>query len=161
MMVPMPGLLDPESLVAAGVHELSINLELHDDQAARDIMPAKAKLGLSGYMDFIERAIDAFGPGRVRSILMVGLEPLEDSLAAVEILASAGCEPVLSPFRPDPSTPLRNGRPPTVEELAEVYERSVEIAARHGLRLGPKCVPCHHNTLTFPDGTDYYVRVDT
>ena len=95
--------------------------------------------------------MQVYGLGRVRSLLLVGIEPIEDTLAGVEALAARGCDPVLSPFRPDPSTPMRAIPPPTEADLGEVWERSEEIVARYGMRLGPRCVPCMHNTLTFPE----------
>lgn len=160
MMIPAPSLLDLPSLLAMGIHELSINLEIFNDGFARRLMPGKWKLGKSQYFELIDRAVETFGAGRVRSLLIVGLEPLEDTLRGVEALAQRGCEPVLSPFRPDPSTPLRHHSPPTISQLIELYERSIEIATRYAVRLGPKCVPCQHNTLTFADDSGYYVETD-
>jgi hypothetical protein len=81
---------------------------------------------------------------------------MRQTLKGVEALAQRGCEPVLSPFRPDPATELRDSPPPTADYLAEIYERSVEVAARYGAKLGPRCIPCQHNTVTFPDGSEYY-----
>ncbi len=158
MMVPSPGLLDVERLHGIGIHGLAVNLELYNEDRAREIMPRKATLGRRHFLDVIERAVEVFGPGRVRSLLLVGLEPLDDTLQGVEALAQRGCQPTLSPFRPDPATPLRNLKPPSVELLVEAYERSREIVAKHGVKLGPLCIPCHHNTLTFPDGSDWYRR---
>jgi hypothetical protein len=157
MMVPAPGLLDIRELREFGIHGLSINLEIFSREVARKVMRQKYDMGLPYYLDFIEQAVGAFGPGRVRSLLLVGLEPLEDTLRGVEALAERGCDPVLSPFRPDPSTPLRKTPPPSVEDLTEVYERALEIVERHGVKLGPRCIPCHHNTLTFPDGSGEYM----
>lgn len=150
MMAPVPGLLDPERLKATGIRGLAVNLELYNEDIARRLMHAKWKLGRAVVLDFIERAAGTFGAGGVRSLLVVGLEPMEDSLKAVTALAERGCDPVLSPFRPDLATPLRDYPPPTVAFLVELYERSVEIVARYGVQLGPRCIPCQHNTLTFP-----------
>ena len=156
MMMPVPGLLDINHLYSIGVNQLSINLEAYNEDIARQYMAGKAHLGRSCYLDFIERAATVFGERGVRSLLLVGLESADDTIAGVEALAQRGCEPVLSPFRPDPATPLKDLRPPTAEFLEEVYERALEVAARYGVKLGPRCIPCMHNTLTFPDGSDYY-----
>src|SRR5574340_1458117 len=104
-----------------------------------------------------DRAVRAFGPGRVRSLLIVGLEPEESVLRGVEFIASHGVDPVLSPFRPAPGTRLADVRPPSADAMRRLYESAEEIAQRHGVKLGPRCVPCQHNTITFPDGTDAYV----
>jgi hypothetical protein len=151
MMFPQPGLLDIEQLHSIGINGLSINLELYNVSLAKRVMPLKARLDRRQFFDF-----ERFGGGKVRSLLLVGLESTEDTLNGVRALAQRGCDPVLSPFRPDPATPMHNMEPPTVQTLAEVYERSLETTEAHGVKLGPRCIPCHHNTLTFPDGSSAY-----
>jgi hypothetical protein len=44
--------------------------------AAIQVMRHKYNQGLDFYLDFIAQAAGALGPGRVRSILMIGLEPM-------------------------------------------------------------------------------------
>lgn len=157
MMVPMPNLLDIQGLKDTGIHGLSINLELYNQDIARRIMHGKWKASRERYLDFIQEAVPIFGEGNVRSLLMVGIEPLEDTLRGVEALTERGCDPVLSPFRPDPSTPMRNEKPPRVDFLVEAYERAKEIVDKYkGVKLGPRCIPCMHNTLTFPDNSGSY-----
>lgn len=156
MMMPVDGLLDLDELGRLGVNQLSINIEMFNEELARKVMPAKARAGIQSYLDFIEGAVQQLGPGSVRSLILVGIEPEEDTLRGVEALAARGAEPVLSPFRPDPKTPMAGHAPPTVEQLRRVYLRSVEVAARYGVKLGPRCIPCMHNTLTFPDDSGHY-----
>jgi biotin synthase-related radical SAM superfamily protein len=157
MMAPLPGLLDAQSLKNRGVNGLSINLELYNEQIAQKVMRGKHLVSRDNYLDFIERAVEIFGEGNVRSLLMVGLEPQADTLRGVEALAQRGCDPVLSPFRPSPHTPLKDLSTPTAEFLAETYERAAEIVHKYGsAKLGPRCIPCMHNTLTFPDESGKY-----
>jgi hypothetical protein len=83
--------------------------------------------------------------------------PPEDTLRAVRALAERGCDPVLSPFRPDPKTPMRNHPAPNADLLERLYLDSLEIVSQYQVKLGPRCIPCQHNTVTFPDGSiDYY-----
>lgn len=148
MMVPVPGLLDLDELAKLGANELSINLEVWSDAIAAQLMRQKHRHGRGHYLQFIEDAANTFGPRKVRSMLMVGLEPIEDTLRGIEAIIQRGGVPVLSPFRPDPSTPLRNVPPPSAAELEEVFLRATDLAAARGQHLGPDCVPCSHNTLT-------------
>lgn len=152
MMVPVEGLFDLPKLDELGVHELSINLELWDEKLASTVMRHKHRQGRQHYLDFLETAAETLGGSRVRSMLMVGIEPLESTLEAVEAIATRGCVPVLSPFRPDPVTPMAAAAPPSAEDLRVAYERASEIAARHDVVLGPTCDPCTHNTLAFATG---------
>lgn len=150
MMVPIAEVVDARRLADLGVNELSINLEIYDDTVARSVMPRKHRNGREGLLSFASAAADVLGPGRVRSMMMVGLEPGESTLAGVQRLIDVGVVPVLSPFRPDPVTPLRDQPPPTAEEMLETYEGALEICRSAGARLGPSCRPCAHNTLTLP-----------
>jgi len=151
MMVPVPGHFSVERLHEIGVQTLFLNLELFNEETARKIMPRKVHIGQATFLKIIESAVDLFGPGRVYSLLLVGLEAVSDTLRGVQALSERGCDPVLSPFRSDPGTPLRNQSPPSMEVLQAVYLRSEELVKRTGGRLGPRCLPCTHNTLTFTD----------
>jgi hypothetical protein len=149
MMVPLPGLFDLTLLDKLGLNEISINIEVFSRAHAAEVMRHKYHQGLDFYLDFIEEAAEVLGPGRVRSMLMVGLEPTETTLAGVAAIADRGGVPVLSPFRPDPGTPLRDRKPPGAAELEQTYLRAEDVAASHGAVLGPNCPPCTHNTLSF------------
>lgn len=156
MMTPLPNLLDVERLDSLGVHQFSINMEMYNAELAKKYMPQKAAIGVDAYLRFIEKTVNQLGVGRVRSLILVGLEGMQDTLAGVAALADRGCEPVLSPFRPSPVTPLSHLKPPSAAMLSEIYQRSLDIVEKAAVKLGPKCIPCMHNTLTFPDESGYY-----
>jgi hypothetical protein len=162
MMVPAVSpdgveLLNPEKLKEMGIHELSINLELYNRDIAKKITSGKYRLGLDHYLAFMERAVKVFGVAGVRSILIVGLEPMEDTLKAVQLLAERGVSPELSPLRPDPSTPLKDTPPPSAEMQKELYQRARDIVLKYpGVYMGLRCIPCMHNVLNFPDMDGYY-----
>jgi pyruvate-formate lyase-activating enzyme len=140
-----------DRLVKAGVHGFSINLEVYGSAEAGSLIRLKDRTGRRALALNLERALAATGGrGRVRSLIVVGLESLEATLAGVEFLAALGCDPVLSPFRPAEGTELASVPPPTAEFLVDLYGRAKEIVERHGVALGPRCVPCQNNTLTFP-----------
>ena len=139
-------LLDLPRLDELGLNEISINIEVFSETHAMQVMRHKYNQGLDFYLGFIEHAAEVLGPGRVRSMLMVGLEPMEMTLAGVAAIAKRGGVPVLSPFRPDPATPLRDRKPAGAAELEQTYLRAVDVAASHGAVLGPDCPPCTHNT---------------
>lgn len=147
MMAPVDGLFDLEELRDLGLHDLSINLEVYDEVSARTLMPHKYRQGLDHYLGFLERASHTIGPGRVRSMLMVGLEPAPSTLSGVQAIVNAGAVPVLSPFRPDPSTPLKDQPPLPADAMQQIFLDALAIAKKAGTNLGPECAPCTHNTL--------------
>lgn len=165
MMTPRENPSYLRRLGAVGVNGLSVNIEVFDPQRAQKLIPSKnRRFGPQGYLDYIEKAVDELGVGRVQSLILFGeaIEPIESTLRGVQALVNRGCMPVLSPFRPDPRTPMENDPPSTESEMREVYERTIEICeqADNGVKPGPRCVPCHHNTVTFSDGSDFYIPLD-
>ncbi len=165
MMTPRedPGYL--RRLGAAGVNTLSVNMEVFDSQRARKLIPNKnRRFGPTGYLDYLERAVGELGVGRVQSLILFGeaIEPVESTLEGVQALVDRGVIPVLSPFRPDPRTPMEHDPSSTESEMKQVYERTLEICEQSGtgVKPGPRCVPCHHNTVAFSDGSDFYLPLD-
>lgn len=149
MMVPLPGLFDLPKLKDLGLNEISVNLEVYDEAIAADVMRHKHRQGRQYYLDFLQDAATILGPGRVRSMLMVGIEPAASTLAGVRSILEHGAVPVLSPFQPDPITPLAGSSPPSADETLEIYLQATELAAELGGSMGPTCPPCTHNTLSF------------
>ncbi len=156
MMGPLDGLLDVPVLRQLGLHELSINIELVNRDIARRLIPQKHHEGLARFIESIAAAAAIMGPGRVRSMLMVGLEPPEDTLEGVRLIVEAGGVPVLSPFRPAAATPLKDTPLLSGAEYEAIFLAAESTATRHGGVLGPCCPPCTHNTLALvPIGVDY------
>jgi len=162
MMTPREDPSYLRRLGAAGVNTLSVNIEVFDPARAKHLIPTKnRRFGPQGYLDYVERAVNELGVGRVQSLILFGqaIEPIESTLQGVQALVDRGVIPVLSPFRPDPRTPMENDPPSTEEEMRVVYERTREICdnSSSGVKPGPRCVPCHHNTVAFSDGSDFYI----
>ena len=156
MMLPRKDCSVLEGLKEAGVDGLAVNLEIYDRRRAKSLMPQKAELGLETYCSFLSRAVELFGRGKVRSLIILGLEDYETAIKGVELIASLGADPVLSLFKPAVYTPLERWDPPSEEAVIYIYEASKEIARRYEVALGPRCVPCQHNAVSFPYSEDYY-----
>ena len=159
MLMPRDGKRLVDRLVDAGAAGFAVNIEIFDRATAAALCPNKEHVGLDGYAAFIAHAVERTGgrgTGRVRSLLLVGLESPESTLEGVRFLSELGCDPVLSPFRPAEGTELAMAPPASADLMERVYVEGREIAERLGVRLGPRCIPCQHNTVAFPDGDAYY-----
>jgi len=126
-----------------GIGGLSINMELNNPDCLQKYCPEKANIGQERYLYFIDLATKIFGKNKVRSLLIVGLEPLEETLKGVEKLAKIGCNPVLSPLFPYGEANF----PPNAELFIKARELSEEICKKYNIELGPLCKPCSHNVL--------------
>ena len=113
MLPPRKDLSHPERLRSMGINMLSVNLEVSDPARASQLAPAKAKVGRTHTLAYIERAVESFGVGYVQSLIVFGeaIEPLESTLRGVQDLVDRGAIPVLSAFRPHHLTPLADAPP--------------------------------------------------
>ena len=143
-------------LYAAGVDEIAINIEIFDRNIASKLMPAKGSIPLYRYFNSLDYAVSLWGKsGNVRSILIVGLEQPETTLAGVSKLVERGVMPILSPFRPIPNTPLAHYPPPAPESMIYIWQKAQDIAENAGMTLGPLCICCQNNTITLPINSKY------
>ena len=140
-----------ERLIDAGVHGFALNIEAYSEDGGRRYLPAKLRRARPYFDETVAAAVDRLGrDGRVRSLIIPGLESADETIAGVEHLASLGADPVLSPFRPARGTALAGHPPVSSGVLRTVLAASRTIVARSGVSLGPRCLACQHNTLTFP-----------
>jgi hypothetical protein len=139
-------------LVDAGAHGFALNIEIESTSAAELHIRGKQRRARPHFDATVSAAVELVGAGsgRVRSLILPGLESVECTLQGVEHISALGADPVLSPFRPAQGTRLSNAPVVAQSLLREVLDGSREIVARHGVALGPRCLPCQHNTLTFP-----------
>jgi hypothetical protein len=138
-------------MVDAGVAGFALNLELSGSPAGAIYIRGKRRLSWPYYDNAVSEAVKLLGSqGAVRSLIIAGLEPAEATLAGIDHIASLGADPVISPFRPARRTKLSNHEPPSPEMLTYILGEARLSAHKAGVALGPRCVPCQHNTLTFP-----------
>lgn len=132
-----------QHLKDVGVYGLSINMELNHPDYLKKYCPEKYAIGQENYLKFLETAVKIFGKDRVRSLLIVGIEPLEETLKGVEKLAKIGVNPVLSPLFPYGEANF----PPKADLFIEAKEKSEKICKKYKVKMGPLCKPCTHNVL--------------
>ena len=145
-----------KKLYNTGLNEIAFNIEIFDRKLAKDIMPKKSNKTLNDYINALTYATTFWGKtGKVRSILIVGLESIESTLKGVEVLLKLGVMPILSAFRPVPNTPLENYSAPSSEFLFEVWKKSQNLAEKYNMTLGPFCIACQNNTISLPINNKY------
>lgn len=144
MSIPMSPDIMTE-LKENGLTEVAYNLEVYDDEIAAKYMPGKRNGNTQWYLSSLKNAVSIFGNNNVRSALIVGLEPTDSLIKAVEKLCEIQVIPCLSVYRT--ITNSENSLNPTNEYLKVIYNRSVEIAGKYNMFIGPKCEYCRNNML--------------
>lgn len=141
-----------DALRAMGVNRVSFCFEIFDPAIFRDVCPGKHReYGLERYLEAIRycAALGAKGPRSepwvTNGEIIVGLEPPESSIRAVEWITSVGAIPTVCVFRPLVGTDYASMPPPRTEDIVPVFARLYEACMEQGLPIG--CAPDIHVSL--------------
>lgn len=138
-----------DKYIEAGVSEIAFNIELFDRKLALEYMPGKGRFLLEDYLTKLEHAATLLSKkGDARTMLVVGLENISNTLCAIRLLASKGIQPMLSIFRPSPHCQLSHIIQPSNEDVYTLFFEAEKICKQYGLFLGPSCPSCQNNTLS-------------
>lgn len=123
-------------LYAIGVDAISYSIEIHDEAILGSLCPGRVEqIGHQRYYDALAHAAAVFPNGTVWSDLIIGIEPLESTVAGIDALVSRGVLPVLSVFRPLADTADRDHPTPTTDEIAQVFAHLFERVREAGINM--------------------------
>jgi radical SAM protein (TIGR04043 family) len=146
-----------DRLRAAGVVSLGMHLEAVTDAVRQRIMPGKAEVPISRYLEAFEHAVDVFGRGQVSTYILAGLGDAHDDIVRMcRTVARLGVYPFVVPFVPIAGTPLEGHPPPDpgfmrtlLPEVASVIREAG--LSRNSIRAGcGRCGAC--STLAAHEG---------
>ncbi len=91
----------------AGVDSLGLHLEAVTEEVRQRIIPGKAEVPVSVYLDAFAAAVSVFGRGQVSSYVLAGLgDSREAILEMCQRMVTLGVYPFVVPFVPIAGTPL-------------------------------------------------------
>lgn len=126
-----------DELVAAGVDHLSFCLELLDPRWFERICPGKARVhGQKLYFDAMAYSVGLLPYGAVSGEIIAGLEPVEQTLDAIDRITGLGAFPTVCIFRPTVGSDLENWPAPSYAEMRRVMEHMYAACRRAMLPIG-------------------------
>lgn len=138
----------------AGLDEIAFNIEIFDRKQALRFMPYKGAISLSEYQNALICAVKLWGnTGKVKCLLVYGLETDKSFLSGIHWFASHGVQPIISVFRPLRNTEMQDRIPPESGSLQKIYFDTLSICQSYNLYPGPECLFCQNNTLSIPIDT--------
>lgn len=133
---PAKNLRDYDYLKKLGVDHISICLEFYNPKEFARLCPGKKEfLGREKFLKSIEYASKVFGKGRVAGEIIVGLEPIKDTINAIEEFAQYGAVSTICVFRPTVGTDLEKVRPPKSENVAEAFKKMYEVCMEYNIPI--------------------------
>jgi hypothetical protein len=120
-----------------GVDHLSFCYEFRNPEVFARLLPGKQRtFGQRAFWSAMEHAARLWGPGRVSGEIIAGVEPVEETLAAIDEIVSVGAFPTVCIFRPLPGSRMAHVPPPRPEEMRIVFRHLAEACRRAGLPIG-------------------------
>ncbi|ACC73674.1 Radical SAM domain protein [Paraburkholderia phymatum STM815] len=138
-----------ERMKASGIDTLGMHLEVVTPEVRARVMPGKASVPISRYMEAFRAAVAVFGKGQVSTYILAGLgDTAEAILSMSRELVEIGVYPFVVPFVPISGTPLEDHPAPSHAFMKSILEplgamlrsaqmRSADIKAGCG-----KCGAC-------------------
>jgi radical SAM protein (TIGR04043 family) len=135
--IPVQGQCEPPADSAwfrrmkdAGIDTLGMHLEAVTEEVRRQIMPGKATVPVSVYLEAFADAVTVFGRGQVSTYILAGLGDSHDAIVQTcEKLTALGVYPFVVPFVPIAGTPLAERQPPAAREMAALLDRVATLIA--------------------------------
>ncbi len=120
---------------AAGIDTLGMHLEVVTPSVRERIMPGKASVPLSRYMESFKAAVAVFGRGQVSTYILAGLGDTAEAILSISReLLDLGVYPFVVPFVPISGTPLEDHPAPTPEFMKSVLQPLGAMVAAAGMR---------------------------
>lgn len=135
--IPSKNLEKYDWIIDCGADHLSFCYELHNPESFRQLLPGKARhVGQETFFTAMEYTSRKMGKGRVSGEIIAGIEPLEDTLAAIDYITSIGAFPTVCIFRPVKGTEMENWASPRYEDMVIVFRHVYEKCMEHGIPIG-------------------------
>ncbi len=119
----------------AGVDSLGLHLEAVTEPVRQLIIPGKAEVPVSVYLEAFAAAVNVFGRGQVSSYVLAGLGDSREAILEMSArMIELGVYPFVVPFVPIAGTPLANHPTPEPAFMAGLSGELSSMLARSDLR---------------------------
>jgi len=121
-------------LVDLGADHFSFCYEFHNPAYFERYCPGKCgSLGQRAFFAAMEYTAAKLGKGAVSGEIIAGLEPVEDTLKAIDYITSVGAFPTVCIFRPLVGSLLEGAPSPDPDEMRRVFAHLWEAMVRNGI----------------------------
>lgn len=126
-----------DRLIGLGVDHLSFCIEFWNPKWFAEVCPGKEKmLGQQLFLDALEYCARRMPKGAVSGEIIAGLEPIEDTVSAIEHIAGLGAFPTVCIFRPTVGADMESWAPPKYDAMRDVMLRVYDACRRNWIPIG-------------------------
>lgn len=136
-LAPVSDMNQYDELIDLGVDHFSFCFEFMNEGYFQDLCPGKQRtLGQSAFFRAMEYTSKKLGKGRVSGEIIAGVEPIEDTLKAIDRITDCGAFPTICIFRPLQGSQMEHYPPPRYEEMRLVFHYMIESSMRKRIPIG-------------------------
>jgi hypothetical protein len=153
MPVPRSSFYEYDELIDAGTDHFSFCYELENPEIFRRICPGKANtVGQHAFFEAMEYTAARLGRGRVSGEIIAGIEPVADTMRAIDRIVDAGAFPTVCIFRPTIGSAMEDVPPPDPSAMKDVFAYLHERCCRAHLPVG--ILPIEVSLVVQPEETE-------
>jgi hypothetical protein len=135
--VPRAQFHEYDELIQAGTDHFSFCYEFENPAVFATLCPGKERtVGQRAFFEAMEYTSKKLGRGRVSGEIIAGVEPVEDTMAAIDRIVDAGAFPTVCIFRPTIGSAMERVAPPDPEAMKDVFAYLHEACRSAGLPVG-------------------------
>lgn len=136
-VVPTPNLWKYDWLIDLGANHFSFCYEFHNPKYFAQLCPGKEKtLGQQAFFKALEYTVHKLGKGSCSGEIIAGVEPLEDTLRAIDYITDVGAFPTVCIFRPVIGSDMEDVLSPEYEDMLTVMKHAYESCRRKHIPIG-------------------------
>jgi hypothetical protein len=123
-----------DKLIDLGTDHFSFCFEFYNSEYFANFCPGKAKLvGQETFFRALEYTTGQLGKGTCSGEIIAGVEPLEDTLKAIDYITGLGAFPTVCIFRPTIGSGMEDWSPPRYEDMLIVFRHVYEACRRNNI----------------------------
>lgn len=157
-LMPSKDLRQYDRLVEMGVDHFSFCYEFHSPEAFARYLPGKERwFGQKAFFEAMEHCARLLGKGAVSGEIIAGVEPVADTMRAIDYITGIGAFPTVCIFRPVIGAEMERHPAPRYDDMRAVFEHVYEACRKNRIPIG--AAPNIEVSLVVqPDDTRYLAR---
>jgi hypothetical protein len=154
-LMPSKDLSEYDRLIDLGADHFSFCYEFQNPEYFERYLPGKHRwFGQQVFFDALEYVSKRLGKGAVSGEIIAGVEPVEDTIRAIDYITSVGAFPTVCVFRPVVGADMEPHLPPRYEEMVAVFAHVYEACRKNAIPIGA-APNIEVSLIVQPDDTRY------
>jgi hypothetical protein len=135
-LIPTLDLWKYDRLIDLGTDHFSFCYEFHNHEFFAKLLPGKEELvGQETFFRALEYTSKKLGKGACSGEIIAGVEPVEDTLKAIDYITGLGAFPTVCIFRPTIGADMEHWPSPRYEDMVVVFRHLYEACRKNNIPI--------------------------